>query len=215
MRRRSRSKADKPKKRFVFKGSRGGQPKIDWPNRLKAIITVISETEEELTGGDIITAAIDTYNEEATSGITDPKDARLDPNSPEYDEEAVLVPKHNLFLYTNDSDDPILDPEADEYDERFGLTPISYRNKHASSVIWGQKDRLLQALADKRNKSHKEAKRLADEFDLWDLIDEVEIVENEPKGRPKAETNDEPEPAMVGDDMESMEDTPNDETFTG
>ncbi len=192
MARRRRGTSEKPKKRFVFKGSRGGQPKVEWPNRLKAIITVISETDEELTGGDIITAAIDAFNE--------------------YNEEEGK----KLFMYTNDEDDPILDVDADEYNENYSLLPKSYRNKHASSVIWGQKDRLLQALGDKRNKSHKEACKLADEFELWDLLDEVEIVEPEAKGRPKATVVDitEPtvdadvddsEPAMAGSDGSTME----------
>lgn len=139
------------KRKFVFKGSRGGAPKTEWPFRLKAIVARISEQDEELTGGDIITAAIDEFNEGVELGA--------------YSE--VKAP----FAYTNDPEDPAL------VEGTVSLLPKSYRNKHASSVIWGMKERFLTALSDRKHKSHKLACRLQEEYNLEVVELEAEEAE--------------------------------------
>ncbi len=136
-------------RKFVFKGSRGGTPKVDWPFRLKGIVARISEQDEELTGGDIITAAIDEFNEGVSNG----------------DFSEATKP----FMYTNDPDDSALD------DGSMTLLPKSYRNKHASSVIWGQKDRFLNAVSDRKHKQHKLASALVEEYGIE--LEELEEVD--------------------------------------
>lgn len=193
----SAKKQSGPRRVFVYKGGRGKKdPKTPWPVRVKAIITRYREVDEidDVPAPELYEEAIIEYNEwvdkQHAAGNT--------------------KPKH--FRYTNDEDDERLE-------EGWKLLPISCRDENASSRLWGIANGFLKMLNNPKNKKHKEAMALAEEFGIE--LDEVlvdkdgNVIEeddtaatSEPGSGAEAEDSgredDQEEMATTIDDSESM-----------
>lgn len=196
-----------PQTKFIYKGSRKKKdPKVSWPCRVKGIIARFREVDdmEDQPAPELYQDAIDEYNEYVT------------------EQRAAGNTKAKFFNYVNDPDDERLRENGG--DGSVKLLPVSCRNKHAGSRLWGLADGFLGMLNNPKNKSHKEAKAIQKEFSI-----ELETVEVDSDGNiigelpdadestsTEAETDEQAlEPAMAEGDEDETETDEEEQGFFG